>query len=299
MIEQIASAERVQMEAGDLATFTDFACELAALAGAEILPYFRTPVAVDNKINSEQNSGFDPVTIADRAAERVMRDKIRECFSGHGILGEEHGLHIGDTGLTWVLDPIDGTRAFITGLPLWGVLIALFDGVEPVLGVMDQPYLKERYTGDGEQAWFVKSTAYDELPADRRIAADVENSARVKLQTRTCTQVKDAVMMTTSPDMFTSKAEQKAFYRLADAVRMHRFGGDCYAYCMLASGFVDLVVEADLEPYDIQALMPIVQGAGGVITNWQGESARAGGQVIAAATPELHRQALALLGTAA
>jgi myo-inositol-1(or 4)-monophosphatase len=295
MIEQIASAERVQMEAGDLATYTDFACELATLARAEILPYFRAPVAVDNKVNSDGKSGFDPVTIADRAAERVMRDKIRESYAGHGILGEEHGLHIGETGLTWVLDPIDGTRAFITGLPLWGVLIALFDGVEPVLGVMDQPYLNERYTGNGEQAWFVKSPANHGV---RQTDLEEESSSRTRLNTRTCTQVKDAIMMTTSPDMFQSKAEQQAFYRLAESVRMHRYGGDCYAYCMLASGFVDLVVEADLEPYDIQALMPIVQGAGGVITNWQGESARAGGQVIAAATPELHREALAMLATA-
>ena len=307
MIEQIVSVDRVHMKAGEIAAYSDFAGELADLAAAEILPYFRTAVAVENKGDSrlvasalpDQSaapaSEFDPVTIADKNAEVAMRKKIRNSFPGHGILGEECGLHIGESGLTWVLDPIDGTRAFITGLPVWGCLIALFDGVEPVLGVMDQPFLGERYIGTGDSAHCVET---------RKIGARDDSSGgsgveRLSLKTRNCTRLSDATMMTTSPDMFKSKEEQSVFYRLAAAVRMHRFGGDCYAYCMLARGFVDLVVEADLQPYDIQSLIPIVQGAGGAISNWQGDSARAGGQIVAAATPELHRQALAQLRSAA
>lgn len=310
MIEQIVSVDRVHMEAAQLKAYTDFACELASLAATQILPYFRTGVDVENKGDSRASmsdsqipdvtvpdstkppvNAFDPVTIADKNAEMVMRKKIRDSFPDHGILGEECGLHVGESGLTWVLDPIDGTRAFITGLPMWGCLIALFDGVEPVLGVMDQPFLGERYIGTANTTHCLES---------RNFAARVEGNkrrvdSRQELKTRDCTDLNDAVMMTTSPDMFKSKDEQSAFYRLAAAVRMHRFGGDCYAYCMLARGFVDLVVEAELQPYDIQALIPIVEGAGGVISNWQGESARAGGQIVAAATPELHRQVLARL----
>jgi len=295
MIEQFATVDRVHLEASELAEFAVFAGELADLAAAKILPYFRTPVAVENKVtqssfiscdgSSSLTAEFDPVTVADKSAEAVIRKKIRETYPGHGIFGEEHGVYIGDTGLTWVLDPIDGTRAFITGLPLWGCLIALFDGVEPVLGVMDQPYLSERYVGTCDAAHYI----------GRGSLAGPGVNQPTAMKTRSCKQLANAVMMTTSPDMFKTDTEQKGFSQLARKVRMHRFGGDCYAYCMLAQGFVDLVVEADLQPYDIQALIPIVQGAGGVITDWQGNSAKAGGQVIAAATGELHARALAEL----
>lgn len=306
MIEQIVSVDRVRMEAAEVVAYTDFACELADLAAAEILPYFRTAIAVENKVNSDaagdssnisdalSDEDFDPVTLADKSAEAVMRDRIRSSFPDHGILGEEHGLYIGESGLTWVLDPIDGTRAFITGLPLWGCLIALFDGNEPVLGVMDQPFLGERYIGTGTAAYCIESKLHK---YGEKSANIVGGNSKLSVKTRHCAKLSDAVMMTTSPDMFKSTLERSAFFRLADSVRMHRFGGDCYAYCMLARGFVDLVVEADLQPYDIQALIPIVQGAGGVITNWQGDSARAGGQVVAAATTELHNQAIALLAS--
>ena len=285
------TVNRVHLDASGLLEYKVFACELADLAAAEILPYFRTEVAVENKVTESSvrthdgvpvsPAEFDPVTVADKNAEAVIRQKIRDTYPSHGILGEEHGLHAGSSGLTWVLDPIDGTRAFITGLPLWGCLIALFDGVEPVLGVMEQPYLQERYIGTCDTAHYIG-----------RGNPEPCSDTPVVMSTRNCNQLAQAVMMTTSMDMFKSKSEQNAFYRLAGKVRMHRFGGDCYAYCMLAQGFIDLVVEADLQPYDIQALIPIVQGAGGVITNWQGGSARAGGQVIAAATPELHQRAL-------
>lgn len=315
MIEQIVSVNRVQMDAAELAMYTDFACELADTAAEVILPHFRTAVLVEDKgrdtVSAAAGSAgssayeFDPVTIADKKAEMVMREKICNTFPHHGVLGEEHGLHIGESGLTWVLDPIDGTRAFITGLPLWGCLISLFDGVEPVLGVMDQPYMRERYIGTGRSAHCIESDVRSDSAA---IESRMPNDAVISqtgglqstpLQTRKCKHLGDAVMMTTSPTMFKSEPETIAFNKLANDVRMQRFGGDCYAYCMLARGFVDLVVEADLQPYDIQALIPVVRGAGGVISNWRGDSAIAGGQVIASATAELHEQALAVLRSAA
>lgn len=278
MIEQIKTPTAHALNQSELQLLTDFACELADHAGSEILPHFRVPVVIENKGLNRQ---FDPVTIADKAAETVMRRLIKERYPQHGILGEEHGYEAGDVNLTWVLDPIDGTRAFITGLPLWGILIALFDGRQAVLGVMDQPFMQERYIGNG-----VKSVCE-------------QRGVQTVLQTRQVQNLADAIMMTTSPDMFITEAEQLAYKSLMGQLRMSRFGGDCYAYCMLAGGFVDLVVEADLQPYDIQALIPIIEGAGGVITNWRGEPAIAGGQVIAAGTAELHRQALEVLASAA
>lgn len=301
MIEQIVRVDRVHLDDAACAQYIDFACELADLAAAQILPHFRTSLAVENKrategSGSEPTAEFDPVTIADQRAEAVMRERIRAAYPHHGVLGEEHGLHVSDSGLTWVLDPIDGTRAFITGLPLWGCLIALFDGQEPVLGVMDQPWLKERYIG-AHAAGFSQSYC---LEGERR--ADHPGATqgnRRTLKTRHCTRLSDAVMMTTSPDMFGTAAERAAFDELSAQVKMQRFGGDCYAYCMLARGMVDLVVEADLQAYDIQALIPIIQAAGGVVSDWHGNSARAGGQVLAAANPALHKLALAALQPAA
>lgn len=278
MIEQLKTQTAYTLKNSELQLLTEFACELAGHATGEILPHFRVPVLIENK---GMNSQFDPVTIADKAAETVMRRLIKERYPQHGILGEEHGYEAGDVNLTWVLDPIDGTRAFITGLPLWGILIALFDGQQAVLGVMDQPVMQERYIGN------------------RFKSVCMHNGKETVLRTRQVQNLADAIMMTTSPDMFTTKEEQGVYKSLIDQLRMSRFGGDCYAYCMLARGFVDLVVEADLQPYDIQALIPIVEGAGGVVTNWRGESAIAGGQVIAAATVELHRQALEILQSAA
>ena len=297
MIEQIVRVDRVHLDDATFAQYIDFACELADLAATQILPHFRTSVAVENKrATGETDSAaavdFDPVTVADQRAEAVMRERIRAAYPDHGVLGEEHGLHASDTGLTWVLDPIDGTRAFITGVPLWGCLIALFDGQEPVLGVMDQPWLKERYIG-AQAAGFSQSYCLDgraEPPAQ---------VTKQMLQTRHCTHLSDAVMMTTSPDMFGTAAERAAFDGLSAQVKMQRFGGDCYAYCMLARGLVDLVVEADLQAYDIQALIPIIHAAGGVVSDWYGNSARAGGQVLAAANPTLHKLALAALQPAA
>ena len=258
------------MNPHERAEFVDFARELAELAGESILSRFRQSPAIDNKKAGE---GYDPVTEADRAAERVMRDAIRERYPSHGILGEEFGHEPGD-GLTWVLDPIDGTRGFVMGLLHWGTLVALFDGERPVVGVIHQPFLGETFSGDGHTAHYRRND---------------DSSA---LHTRPCPRLQDALAGTTAPDLFKTPKETAAFERIRTHVRTVRYGTDCYLYAMLAMGQADLVIEAGLKPYDVQALIPVVEGAGGVITDWEGGNPAMGGQVLATGDPKLHELAL-------
>lgn len=259
----------------------DFLDALADVSGAAILPHFRSRLAVENKLSTAAGKAFDPVTVADRAAEVAMRALIGERYPAHGILGEEFGRERLDAEHVWVLDPIDGTRAFISGLPVWGTLIGLErDGV-PVAGMMHQPFTGERYAGarlaDGtRRAWY-------RGPEGAR-----------ELATRTCAALADAVMFTTSPGLFTAE-ERVAFERVEAAVKLSRYGVDCYAYCMVAAGFVDVVIEAGLQPYDIVALIPVIEAAGGVVTSWTGGSAAEGGQVVASGDPRLHDEVLRLL----
>ncbi|MFP8966021.1 histidinol-phosphatase [Pokkaliibacter sp. CJK22405] len=256
----------------ELEGYRDFAGQLADAAAQAIMPYFRKPMAIDNK----KSQAFDPVTDADRAAERAMRELIELHFPAHGILGEEEENKAGSSPLTWVLDPIDGTRAFITGYPLWGTLIALNDGDYPVVGVMNQPFTGERFVGSPDGAFVVTG------------------QEKTRLATSGCQQLAEARITCTTLDMFTDE-ERAAYLRVAAQARLSRYGGDCYAYCMLASGHIDAVIESDLKPYDIQALIPLIEAAGGIITNWQGESAANGGAVIAAASKELHAAILPIL----
>ncbi|AVD90498.1 histidinol-phosphatase [Pseudomonas sp. SWI44] len=249
--------------------FRAFAEQLADAAALAIKPYFRASLDVEDK----GGRLYDPVTVADKAAEDAMRELIQARYPEHGILGEELGTALGSSPLHWVLDPIDGTRAFITGLPLWGTLIALNDGSRPVVGVMNQPFTGERFVGTPEGAWGNKTL----------------------LKTRACSDLASATLMCTTPDMFDIPARKAAFEAVAGKARLMRYGGDCYAYCMLASGFVDVIVEASLQPYDVQALMPIIEGAGGVITAWDGSSAQHGGCVVACGDPKLHAQVLEML----
>lgn len=253
----------------DLDDLAAFAGTLADAAGSAILPHFRQSIAVHDKAGQDD---FDPVTEADRAGEAAMRRLIEDRFPDHGIIGEEFDDKPSASGLSWVLDPIDGTRAFICGLPLWGTLIALADGGRPVLGVVDQPYLKERFVGMGDGA------TLNGRP----------------LRTRACGDLADAALSTTGIAWFTP-AEQAAFLAVEARARLTRYGYDCYAYCMVAHGFLDLVVEAGLQPYDIQALIPIIEGAGGVVTDWTGGDAAGGGQIIAAGDRRVHAQALEVL----
>ena len=273
-------SDRIQsLDSDGLQSMLAFAHQLADAAAQVTLRHFRQPVEVDNKL---QGNDFDPVTIADKAAEEAMRELIRTQYPAHGIYGEEHGLEAGSSDLTWVLDPIDGTRAFISGLPIWGILIALYDGERPIVGIMDQPFTGERYFACGRGG--VSMLRY--------------KGTDTKLATSSCEQLSDAIMMSTAPDMFDS-SETNVHQKLAGAVKLMRYGGDCYAYCLLAAGHIDLVIESGLSAYDIQALIPVIENAGGMVTDWSGETAVNGGQIVAAATPAIHHQALEVLAPAA
>ncbi len=258
------------MTAIDFAAFVD---QLAAVSGETIRPFFRTALGVENKSRS---GGFDPVTAADRAAEAAMRALIKTTFPEHGILGEEFDAERPDAEYVWVLDPIDGTKSFICGMPAWGTLIALTRRGEPIYGMMHQPFTREHFTGDGSAA------SYRGPAGDRA------------LRTRACAELKGAVLLTTSP-LLMREADRQCFGRVEGAVRLSRYGGDCYAYCMLAAGQVDLVIETELKPYDVLPLIPIIEGAGGVITSWENGRPHGGGRVIAAGDRRLHAQAMELL----
>jgi histidinol phosphatase-like enzyme (inositol monophosphatase family) len=255
--------------------FVAFAHRLADASGETIRPFFRAAIDVDDK--GSGRAGYDPVTEADRNAETAMRRLIRETYPGHGILGEEHGREPGSEPFTWVLDPIDGTRAFICGMPQWGTLIALNDGARPVLGILDQPVTRERWIGYAGHAELV--TPERTLP----------------IRTRKCADLASAVLTTTHPTGYFTASERAAFEALGGSVKMTRFGGDCYAYGLLAMGFIDLVIEASLKPWDVQALIPIVEGAGGRMTAWDGSDAQNGGRVVAAGDPRLHAEVVARL----
>ena len=206
-----------------------------------------------------------------------MRRLIGATFPDHGILGEEFGSEGLDAEFVWVLDPIDGTRAFIAGLPTWGTLIGLTRNGTAVRGLMHQPYIGERFVGDGHSA--TVHTARGER----------------RLRTRRCDRLADAILATTDPRLFAEGEERDRFRTVEGGVRMSRYGSDCYAYCMLAAGQIDLVVEAGLKPYDIVALIPIVEGAGGRVTAWDGGPATGGGRILAAGDPRLHAAALSIL----
>jgi len=253
----------------DIPRLLAFAETLADAARSAILPYFRATFSVENK----RTDLFDPVTDADRASETAMRALIEREFPHHSILGEEFGGALTTSGYQWILDPIDGTRAFVAGLPTWGVLIGLYHDGEPLLGVMDQPYLDERYRGwnDG---------------ADSRIRGAVR-----PLKTRACATIGDAILSTTDPTLFRG-TEVQAFERARAASKIVRYGFDCYAYCMLASGHMDCVIESGLKAFDIAALIPIITGAGGGVCGWDGASACHGGRVLAYGDPRVRDEAL-------
>jgi histidinol phosphatase-like enzyme (inositol monophosphatase family) len=252
----------------------EFLRRIATAAAAETLPRFRQQTTVDNKVAE----GFDPVTEADRAAERAIREVICARFPEHGILGEEHGGERLDNSHVWVIDPIDGTRAFISGLPVWGTLVGLTVEGRAEAGLMSQPFTGELFYCDG-------SVSRYEGPGGAR-----------DLATRATTDVGAATLFTTTPAML-SGAKREAYDRLESRVRLARYGVDCYALAMVAAGFVDIVVEGGLQPYDIVALIPIITRAGGVVTRWDGGPAETGGDVVAAASPALHAKALDILNS--
>jgi myo-inositol-1(or 4)-monophosphatase len=263
----------------DHSAFLEFALQMAQAAGEAILPHFRVTLDVGNK---DRAAGYDPVTVADLAAETVIRREIARAWPDHGIRGEEHGIERGASNYTWVIDPIDGTRSFILGQLHWATLIALHDGERVVAGVAHQPFVGESFlaTADGPAQW-------------RR------GDARRTLATRRCGGVEEAVVACTHPSIFRGEGELAAFHRVADRARLTRYGGDCYAYCLLAMGLIDIVIESSLHAYDVQALIPIVETAGGVVSDWDGRSAEEGGQVVACGDRALHQTVLRLLNESA
>jgi inositol-phosphate phosphatase / L-galactose 1-phosphate phosphatase / histidinol-phosphatase len=254
----------------ELDRYIALAAELADAAGAAIRPHFRQRLAVEDK------SDLTPVTAADRAAELAMRRLIESRFPEHGIIGEEFGRVRDDAEFVWILDPIDGTKSFISGVPLFGTLISLARAGQPILGIIDQPISHERWVG---------------------AAGRPTTSNGAAIRCRACPAIGAATLFATTPEMFRGP-DTAAFARVSAEVKLVRYGADCYAYGLLATGFIDLVLEASLKPYDFCAIIPIVEGAGGVATDWRG--ARLGltsdGHVLVAGDRRPHEAALALLG---
>lgn len=246
---------------------------LADAARQATLQHFRQPgLTADNK----ETTRFDPVTVADRLSERQMRAILAERRPQDGILGEEYGTTAGTSGLTWVLDPIDGTRGFLCGTPTWGVLIAVGDETGPLFGLIDQPYVQERFEGGFGRA---------------EVNGPMGRSA---LCARAPRPLSEAIVMTTFPEVGTAE-EGAAFRRVAEKAKLVRYGNDCYAYALIAAGQIDLVIEAGLQAYDVQGPIAVIEAAGGIVTDWQGRPCPNGGQVLAAANPAIHAEALALL----
>jgi myo-inositol-1(or 4)-monophosphatase len=261
------------MQASDWLVFTEFAKSLAQASAKAILPFFRGNAAIDVKAGEV----WDPVTEADRAGERAMRAMIEQRFPDHGIIGEEYGRKDSRSGPTWILDPVDGTRAFICGMPTWTTLIGLsFEG-EPKVGLMNQPFVGEMFFGNPDGAW------------------SLHGDAIRTLKTRPARPLSQAILTTTAPELYRSDAEKKVLKDLSAAVRLTRYGGDAYFFCLMAAGQIDIAMDARMEPYDIAPLMPIIRGAGGVVSTWDRKSPANGGNVVSTGSREMLEAALAVI----
>ncbi len=249
--------------------YKSFASKLADAAAVITLANFRKPINIENK---EKAGAFDPVTIADKAAEQAMRTLIIQKYPDHTIIGEEFDSVNGSSEFSWVLDPIDGTRAYIMGLPTWGTLIALLYYGEPIIGIIDQPYTKERFIG---------------TPTGTSLNGSI-------IKCRTCSGLSDAILSSTAFDSYSSQ-EKEAYLSLASAVKLNRSEYDCYAYAMVAHGFIDIVAEAGMKIVDIMALIPVIRGAGGIVSNWQGNDFCDDGRLLACGDANIHKAAIAHL----
>lgn len=253
--------------------FVAFAHLLADQAAKAAMPHFRKVIAVQDKGSTED---YDPVTVADRNAERAMSKLIAKTYPDHGVIGEEFGSRNETARYRWVLDPVDGTRAFIIGQPMWGTLIGLMDGANASVGMMAQPFTQERFWGSSAGAFWRQ-----------------EGRSTRRIKSRTGLKLSEAILTCTAPQLV--KGHEDAFGRVSNAARMTRFGGDCYNYCLLASGFVDIIIETGLKSYDVVALIPIIERAGGVITTWDGATATDGGRIVASGDKRIHDQVLKML----
>lgn len=259
--------------AADWAELTRFAQELASAAAEAILPYFRR----ETEIEAKGGEVWDPVTEADRAGERAMRAMIEEAYPGHGILGEEYGRKDSRSGLTWVLDPVDGTRAFICGMPTWTTLIGLSQEGMPKLGIMNQPFVGEMFLGNPDGAW------------------SIYRGESRPIRTRPARPLSQAILTTTAPELYRTPDEKAVLARLSAATRLTRYGGDAYFFCVMAAGQVDIAMDARMEAYDIAPLLPIIAGAGGRACTWTGGDAAQGGDVVSAGSQEMLDAALQLI----
>ena len=251
--------------------YVKFGCSALDDAGSIALKYFRTPVSI---VNKQEGQGFDPVTQADKEVELFIRERIQSEFPEHGIVGEEFGTTNPGSSTGWIIDPIDGTRAFMSGMIGWGMLLGLLKDGKPIIGFMYQPYLEEMWIGTPEGAQMIRR-------GDSRL-----------LQTRDTSALSDSVLYCTHPEMFVSKRNLSNFEALTEQVQLMRYGGDCYAYCLLSMGLIDIVVEDNLKPYDILPLVPIIEAAGGIVSDIAGNTPVDGGLVVTAANSDLHQQAM-------
>ncbi len=256
--------------------FQDFALALAEASSKAILPHFRKAMDVENK----DLEAFDPVTVADRAGEACMRRMIEERFPDHGIIGEEYGCKDSRSGYSWVLDPIDGTKSFIIGFPAWATLIGLVYEGRPLMGLMSQPYVGETFYGSRDGGTF-----------------HVRGNRKTILRVTEGRTLATATAGTIGPERFKTRAQVNGLSNLSASVRMLRYGGDAYFYCLLASGLLDIAFDAELQPYDVIPLIPIIEGAGGVIRTWQMGNASSGGNIVSASNQALLEEAVAALGS--
>ncbi|MFT5131610.1 MAG: histidinol phosphatase-like enzyme (inositol monophosphatase family) [Gammaproteobacteria bacterium] len=258
----------------EVQALVDFATQIVQASGDIALKYFRSDLDVVNKKNGVK---FDPVTLADTEIEDYIRGKINDSYPGHTVIGEEAGETSGTGSFKWLIDPIDGTRGFVAGSPMWGTLLGLMEGEECVLGLMHQPFVKETYVGSQQGAFIINSDGKKQIHTSKK------------------DQLSDAILCCTHLSMFNSGNALDRFVRIGEICRFSRFGTDCYGYALLAHGFVDIVVESAMKPFDIMPLIPIIEAAGGVVTDWQGASVENGGNVLATANSALHTQALKIL----
>ena len=261
----------------DFDALLDFALSLAKSSGELVLPFYRRPIHIEDKNLALGVAEFDPVTAADKAVEELIRREVEHRYPGHGILGEEYGSTRPEAPYQWIIDPIDGTRAFMMGLPTWGTLIGLTHHSRPVLGVMGQGFTNEVF-------WSTRDGARTSGPLGEQ-----------PLRVRPCAGLATAILGCTSPNLFKTAHERARFEAVVPRTKMMRFGGDCYLYAMLAAGQADLVIEAGLKSFDVAAMIPIIERAGGIITTWAGGPALAGGQIIAAGDKRVYEEAMALL----
>ncbi len=258
--------------AKDIKKFIDFSNILADKARLISLKYFKKKIEIKNK----KKNSFDPVTIADVKIQKKLNNLIQKNYPNHSIIGEEETFKKSNT-YEWCIDPIDGTKSFIQGMPLWGTLISLSENGNTIIGLADIPALNERYLGYEKKAY------------------KIINGKKTSLKIKNTKKISDSILNTTSPYLFANKSDQLSFERLSKKVKLTRLGGDCYSYCLLADGYIDIVVESGLNPWDIRALEPIINNAGGVIKTWDNKKIFNGGKIIACTNNKIFDECVKIL----